>query len=311
MQRAESLLVITRMCGLTSQPRKALTLNEVKRKTAKRRWLYRLAVRWLQFMGRLQQRPAPLTPWAKKIKAFAHYMEYETELSSATIYHRCRRVSDFFERLRIKSGSLHAITPHRIDRAFQKVLEPGGYSRRTIQTCRAHCGLSFVLRKHGAGAVKDWRRPFPLRGSSRRHRYRGPMGRCATVAFPGVGQFVTARDKATPASRLLYWDRSSALGVGQFRTAACKSPLPDSTRPRACFLSADSAPPVFVRGVDLSAAHWATCPANSNSFFLRRPSTCSRPWTYRPASTTARMNNRSRLWLAPTSSAVKSPAATS
>jgi hypothetical protein len=25
-------------------------------------------------MGRLQQRPAPLTPWAKKIKAFADYM---------------------------------------------------------------------------------------------------------------------------------------------------------------------------------------------------------------------------------------------
>jgi len=132
---AEGLLAIAQMRGLTSQPRKALTLNEVKCKTAKRRWLYRIAVRWLQFMGRLQQRSAPVTPWAKKIKAFADYMEHEVELSPVTIYHRCRRVRDFFEQLRIQSGCLHAITPHRIDVAFQKVLEPGGYSRRTIQCC--------------------------------------------------------------------------------------------------------------------------------------------------------------------------------
>lgn len=132
---AEGLLAIAQMRGLTSQPRKALTLNEVKRKTAKRRWLYRIAVRWLQFMGRLQQRPVPLAPWAKKIKAFAQYMEHEVELSPVTIYHRCRRVRDFFEQLHIQSGALHAITPHRIDTAFQKVLESGDYSRRTIQGC--------------------------------------------------------------------------------------------------------------------------------------------------------------------------------
>jgi len=132
---AEGLLAIAQMRGLTSQPRKALTLDEVKRKTAKRRWLYRISVRWLRFMGRLQQRPVPLAPWAKKIKAFAQYMEHEVELSPVTIYHRCRRVRDFFEQLHIQSGSLHAITPHRIDTAFQKVLESGGYSRRTIQGC--------------------------------------------------------------------------------------------------------------------------------------------------------------------------------
>lgn len=133
--RAQGLLAIARMRGLTSRPRKVVTFNEVKRETANRRYLYRLAVQWLQFMGRLQQPPASLTPWAKEIKAFAHYMEHEAELSPVTIYHRCRWVRDFFERLRIKSGSLHAITPHRIDTAFQKVLESGGYSRRTIQRC--------------------------------------------------------------------------------------------------------------------------------------------------------------------------------
>ena len=131
---AQGLLAIAQMRGLPSRPRTALTPNEVKRKTAKRRWLYRLAVRWLQFMGRLQQRPAPLTPWAKKIKAFADYMEHEAELSPATICSRCSRVGQFFKQLRIQGGSLHAITPHRIDTAFQKMLAPGGYSRNTVQT---------------------------------------------------------------------------------------------------------------------------------------------------------------------------------
>ena len=178
-KNARDLLAIAQMLGLASRPRKALTLAEVKRKMANQRRLYPLAVRWLQFMGRLQQRPAPLTPWAKKIKAFADYMEHEAELSPVTIYSRCWWVTRFFDRLHVKGGSLHEITPHRIDMAFQKLLEPGGYSRKTIQTCATHCGLSFVLRKHGAGAVKDWRRPFGVRGSSRRHRCR--WGRRGTM----------------------------------------------------------------------------------------------------------------------------------
>ena len=115
-ERAQGLLAIAQMRGLTGRPRKVVTLNEVKRETANRRCLYRLAVQWLQFMGRLQQPPASLTPWAKKIKAFADYMEHEVEMSPVTIYHHCSRVRRFFEQLRAKKGdSLHAITPHRID----------------------------------------------------------------------------------------------------------------------------------------------------------------------------------------------------
>lgn len=39
------------------------------------------------------------------------------------------------------------------------------------------------------------------------------------------------------------------FGVGQFVAAACRSPPPDSVRPSSCFRSADSAPPLIVRGV--------------------------------------------------------------
>jgi integrase/recombinase XerD len=134
-RNARRLLVIPQMLGLTKRPRKALTLAEVKHAIPKQLRLYRLATRWLRFMGRLQQRPAPLTPCAKKIKAFVDYMERETELSPLTIYGRCCWVRRFFDRLRVKGGTLHKITPQRIDMAPQKLVEPGGYSRETIQGC--------------------------------------------------------------------------------------------------------------------------------------------------------------------------------
>jgi site-specific recombinase XerD len=133
-KNARRLLVIAQTLGLAHRPRKAMTLVEVKRKIADQGRLYPLAVRWLQFMGRLQQRPAPLTPCAKKIKAFADYMEHEEELRPATIRKRHTLVTRFFNRVDVKSGSLHEITPGRIDMAFQKLLDPGGYSRKTVQT---------------------------------------------------------------------------------------------------------------------------------------------------------------------------------
>ena len=135
-KKARSLLVIARAIGVASRPRKTLTCAEVKRKMAGHCRFSPLAVRWLQFMGRLQQRSAPpLTPCGKKIKAFADYMRHEAALSPATIYSRCWWVRQFFGLLPIKGDGLHEITPHRIDMTFQKMLEPGGYARTTIQAC--------------------------------------------------------------------------------------------------------------------------------------------------------------------------------
>jgi integrase/recombinase XerD len=141
-EKARDLLAISRMLGLTSRPRKTMALNEVKRKTANRRCLFPLAVRWLRFMGRLQQRPDLLSPCEKKIQAFADYMECEAELSSVTIYQRCWWIRRFLESLRVRGGSLHEVTPYRIDVALQKLLEPGGYSRLTIRAC-AHAMRAF------------------------------------------------------------------------------------------------------------------------------------------------------------------------
>ena len=133
-QTASGLVVIVMTLGLASGPRRTMSRDEVRRKVSSQRSFW-LAVRWLKFMGRLQQRPRPLTPCAKKIKAFADYMRYEAELSPETIYGRCGYVNRLLDWLHVKRDSLHGITSHRIDVAFQKLLKPGGYSRKTIRNC--------------------------------------------------------------------------------------------------------------------------------------------------------------------------------
>jgi integrase/recombinase XerD len=132
-RNASDLLRVARMLGLASRPRKTLTLAEVKRKMANHPRLSPFAIRWLQFVGRLHQRPASLTPSAKRTKAFAAYMEHEQKLSPKTIHSRCWVVARFLDLFHVKDGSLHNVTPQRIDMAFQKMLGPGGCSRESVQ----------------------------------------------------------------------------------------------------------------------------------------------------------------------------------
>ena len=136
---ASRLLAIANAIGPAVRPRKVLTLAEVERRMANQRRFYcslcPLAIRWLRYIGRLQERPAPLTPWANKIKAFADYMEHEMELSPETIFHRCWWIKQVFNRLHIKEDSLHKITPQWLDMAFRKLFIPKGYSKWTIVGC--------------------------------------------------------------------------------------------------------------------------------------------------------------------------------
>ena len=129
---ARDLLTIAQTLVPADGPRKALTLAEVKRRLTNQRRLYPLAVRWLQSIGRLQQLPAPLTPGAKKINEFVDYMEHEEEFRPETIRkHRCV-ARQFLNQVDAKRGALREITPGQIDVAFQKLLDRGGYSRRSV-----------------------------------------------------------------------------------------------------------------------------------------------------------------------------------
>ena len=131
---ARDLLSIAKILGFARRRHRIVTRDDIKRKTASKHSFYPIAVRWLQFVGRLQQQPAPVNPYAKKVRAFADYMERDKGLSPATIRGRCWIVTRFFTGLKIKGGSLRKITPHRIDISLQEMLDPKGYARTTVQT---------------------------------------------------------------------------------------------------------------------------------------------------------------------------------
>jgi site-specific recombinase XerD len=131
---AQDHLAILKLLGLARCPHKAVTLDEINRKTANRRYLYPIAVRWLRFIGHLPQRAVPVSPCAKKIRTFADHMKRDKGLSSVTIKGRCLFVARFFRRLKLKRDSLRGITPRRIDISFQEMLDSQGYARTTVQT---------------------------------------------------------------------------------------------------------------------------------------------------------------------------------
>ena len=81
---AQHQLAILKLLKFARRPHKTVTLDEIKRKARNRQALYTTAVRWLRFMGRLKK-PCVLTPCAKKIRAFADYMEIDKGLSPVTI----------------------------------------------------------------------------------------------------------------------------------------------------------------------------------------------------------------------------------
>ncbi len=128
---AAELLVIMKSLGLASRPGEAISRDEIKQKVVNN--FSGVAQRWLRFLGRLRQPPAPVSPYAKKIKAFADDMEHERGLSPATIRSRCWVVSRFLSRRDGADGSLRGMTPQCIDSVLQKMLSSGVYSRVTIQ----------------------------------------------------------------------------------------------------------------------------------------------------------------------------------
>ena len=131
---ARDILSIAKILGFARRRRRIVTRDDIKRKTASKHSFYPIAVRWLQFVGRLQQQPAAANPYAKKIKAFADHMERDRGLSPVTIRGRCWFITRFLNQLKIKGGSLRKITSHRIDVSLKEMLDQQGYARTTIRS---------------------------------------------------------------------------------------------------------------------------------------------------------------------------------
>jgi site-specific recombinase XerD len=129
---APKLLVFIDTFALVCRPKRIITRDEINRKTGDHR-VRSLVARWLRFLGRLEHRSVPVSPYAAKIKAFTDYMERERGLSPVTVRNRCWLIPRLLGRLGSSGGSLREITPHQIDESLQATVRQGDYARTTIQ----------------------------------------------------------------------------------------------------------------------------------------------------------------------------------
>lgn len=159
---AEYLLTITDSLRLADRPDETISLDEIEQRAAL--WAGRkprqphsrrgtraqaafrsYATRWLRFLNRLEQRPAPASPrpFAGLIGAFADYMRSERGLSLQTIRRRCLFMQSFLDRLGTDESSLREITITEIDATLVGMITHGNSSRKTVRNVADHLRAFF------------------------------------------------------------------------------------------------------------------------------------------------------------------------
>ena len=148
---ADYLLVVTDRLHLADRPSEAISHEEIERQAVlwandqsrSSNWkegcfsqtAFRShATRWLQFLGRLERRPHPVSPYTGVVTAFADFMRGERGLSPVTVRGRCWFVQRILERLDTADCSLSTVTISQIDAILLEMLTHGGYARNSVQT---------------------------------------------------------------------------------------------------------------------------------------------------------------------------------
>ena len=129
---AQHLRSIVKLSGLGRRPVEIIRHDEIERKITAKGGMRFTATQWLRFLGRLEERPSAVSPYAAKIKAFADYMEHERGFTPSTIRVRCWVVPRFLDQLDSAGDSLE-ITPEQIDEVLKKMLRGKNYSRVTVR----------------------------------------------------------------------------------------------------------------------------------------------------------------------------------
>ena len=91
------------------------------------------ATNWLRFLGRLEQPPAPTSPYAATLAAYAEYMLRERNFSPATIRGRCWLAEQFLHYLAANNLSLGKVTIAQIDELFLQMMSRGDKARVSIR----------------------------------------------------------------------------------------------------------------------------------------------------------------------------------
>lgn len=129
---ATAILRIADTLSLAHHLGESISRDEVKRKVPGKSYRH-IAVRWLRFLGQLEQERIPTNPYAEKIEAFADYMQHERGLSISTIHNRTKFLRQFLGQLGAANG-LQGITITRIDDALVEMVNRAGYARASVQT---------------------------------------------------------------------------------------------------------------------------------------------------------------------------------
>ena len=90
------------------------------------------AVRWLRFLGRVEEPAVPRHPYAAEIDAFTAWMRDERGLSEGTIHGRRQAASDFLNRLAMRNVPLAAVETADVDEFLAAKTASGSCKRATI-----------------------------------------------------------------------------------------------------------------------------------------------------------------------------------
>jgi integrase/recombinase XerD len=153
-ETAYYLLIITQALRLSERPGEIISYDELH--AAATRWgnkrprkaaktvshFINQAIRWLTFLGRIEQRATPSHRHSDRVAAYVDHMRHEQGLSPVTVSKRSWRIQTFLDRLGTPTTAFEDISIEDIDALLTEMGNIDGYARTTLQTW-ATCMRSF------------------------------------------------------------------------------------------------------------------------------------------------------------------------
>lgn len=144
-------LIVAKTLRLADRPGECITANEIaveadrwanrQPQPAKRRGLNHArrsfkghAMRWLTFLGRLQQPALVQRPYASHVAQFTEYQSRERGLSPKTVAYCQRTIHDFLAVVEQAGLRLQTLTVAEVDELLAQKVRDEGYARVTVQT---------------------------------------------------------------------------------------------------------------------------------------------------------------------------------
>ena len=148
---ANYVLVVAKVLRLADRPGELITADEIeaeasrwarrRSKPSKRRVLEhaqqafkRHALRWLQFLGRLQPPPTVRRPYAEQIAEFSDYQLRERGLSPNTVERDSRTLDRFLSQLKQAGRHLQTLSINQLDELIVTKLGEEKWTRHYVST---------------------------------------------------------------------------------------------------------------------------------------------------------------------------------